>query len=384
MTAYFQLGHDSENLVGETDLDAFGGIILSPVNREPSALARHIESFRETGNFDIVLDPQLYFPESRRGFLPSQPYYPTDMDTADISSDDWWDNVVARLSEFAISLSVDAVASPVIHPRTWNDDYFGMSARTSGNLYQALNESGIRVLTTVMVDINYTVDPEALLRLASIVSTEDNSGYYLVIVSDIDPRRELADVDELKGVLTLVKELENSGKPVLVSHCSSDMILHKAIGASHCATGKFFNLRRYTQSRFAEPGGGGGQVPYWFEHSLLAFIRGADVLRLQEKGFGGLLSTSHSGNHWSSEILNNFNEVSPGPWLAYGWRQYLSWFCNTERTLQSVNPGDTVKDWLRTAERNWSNLDDEDVLFDEAKNDGTWIRRWRQTLADLI
>ncbi len=31
MSAYLQMGHDTENLVGEADLEEFRGIILSPV-----------------------------------------------------------------------------------------------------------------------------------------------------------------------------------------------------------------------------------------------------------------------------------------------------------------------------------------------------------------
>jgi hypothetical protein len=48
------------------------------------------------------------------------------------------------------------------------------------------------------------------------------------------------------------------------------MILWKAAGATNCATGKFFNLRRFTISRFEEPdSSGGGQLGYWFEKALL-------------------------------------------------------------------------------------------------------------------
>lgn len=384
MTAYLQMGHDTENLVGAQDLDAFGGIVLSPVNREPAALTSYVQSFRNRGDFDIVIDPQLYFPGSRRGKLPDQPYYPDDIDTADFSSDSWWTDVVTNLGDFARTLGVDAVASPVVHPRTWNDDYFARCARTSSNLTQYLLGSGIRVLATVMVDIDYTVDKEALLRIASILSGEDNSGYYLVIVTDVDPRREFSDADELVGIMSLIRELEDTGRPVLVSHCSSDMILFKAAGASHCASGKFFNLRRYTVSRFEEPAGGGGQLPYWFEHGLLAFLRGADVLRLLDSEFSNLVGTLHSNNYWASQILNDFGLDSPPPWLALGWRQYLSWFCKTEQTLCSGNPEVLAREWLRTADDNWRNLDDNDILFDEARNDGRWIRRWRQALTELL
>jgi hypothetical protein len=383
MTAYLQMGHDTQNLVGAQDLDAFGGIVLSPVNRKPESLVRDLQFFRRQGDFDIVLDPQLYFPTSRRGMLPHQPYYPDDLDTADFSSVGWWNSTVNRLGDFAITLGVDAVTSPVVQPRTWNDDYFARCARISNNLMQYLHESGIRILTTVMVDIDYTVDREALLRMVSILSGENSSGYYLVIVTDVDPRREISDPDELVGIMSLIRELEDTGRPVLVSHCSSDMILLKAAGASHCASGKFFNLRRYTESRFAEPAGGGGQLPYWFEHSLLAFLRGADVLRLLESEFSNLVGTLYSGNYWASQILDNFRAASPTPWLALGWKQYLSWFCRTEQALQTGDPTALVRDWLRTAEVNWRELDDNDILFDETRNDGTWIRRWRQALVRL-
>ena len=36
MAAYFQMGHHSENLVGEKGLEIFNGILLSPVNRLPT------------------------------------------------------------------------------------------------------------------------------------------------------------------------------------------------------------------------------------------------------------------------------------------------------------------------------------------------------------
>jgi len=383
MTAYLQMGHDTENLVGAQDLEAFGGIILSPVNRKPHMLSTFIQSFRRKGNFDIILDPQLYFPGSKRGKLPHQPYYPVDIDTADFSSDDWWNNIVSLLGDFAISLGVNAVASPVVHPKTWNEDYFARCTETASNLAGYLKGNNIRVLTTVMVGISYTEDTEALLRLASILSQEDNSGYYLVIVTDVHPRREISDVSDLTGIMSLIKELENTGKPVLVSHCSSDMILFKAVGASHCASGKFFNLRRYTRSRFAEEEGGRGQLPYWFEHSLLTFLRSSDLLLLLNSKFSNLVGTLHSSNCWASQIRDNFTVASPKPWLALGWRQYLSWFSKTEQNLRSDNPKQLVLEWLRTAESNWRDLDDNDILISEAKNDGTWVHRWRQALLSL-
>ena len=107
---------------------------------------------------------------------------------------------------------------------------------------------------------------------------------------------------QLAGIMELIKILEDTGKPVIVSHCSSEMILFKAAGASHCATGKFFNLRRFTKTRYEDSSAGGGQLPYWFEQSLLAFLRGTDVIRLQNRRLGDLVENGFSNNHWSTQI----------------------------------------------------------------------------------
>jgi hypothetical protein len=93
---------------------------------------------------------------------------------------------------------------------------------------------------------------------ASIVTFRSPKFSYIVIEADVEPRRELTDAANLLALMVLVAALEKSGCKTLVSHCSSDMILMKAAGASDCASGKFFNLRRFTRSRFDEQQEGGG------------------------------------------------------------------------------------------------------------------------------
>lgn len=380
MASYLQMGHDTENLVGEKDLDEFQGIVLSPLNRSPEELLKHVKEFKEKGDYDIVLDPQLYFPRSMRGKLQEQSYFPSDLDTADIYSPSWWDKIVNLLCDFSRQLDVNAVASPAILPKRWTDDYFSICSDVSQNLFDTLEGTNIKTLTTVMVDTKELSDPDSVFKKASILSEADSSGYYLVLVSDVDPRREFAESDELFGIMTLIKELENTGRRVIVSHCSSDMILFKAAGATSCASGKFFNLRRFTKSRYEEPGGGGGQLSYWFEHSLLAFLREADILRLKAEGYDNYVGTLHSGNYWADKILEKLKKETGKAWLALGWRQYLSWFCKTELLLSGNNPIEKVKGWLKASEDFWLTLEDDDILLEEPRNNGAWLRPWRQAL----
>jgi hypothetical protein len=349
MATYLQMGDNTENLVGEAGLDKFQGIILSPVNRKDFELKGDVVDYHVKDKYDVVLDPQLYFPRSARGHLSSQPYFDAGMDTADLSSEAWWSERVVALAKFAKDLGVDAVASPVVQPTTWQDDYFVKCAETSQKLSGELSNAGARVLTTVMVNFNQMAEGDAALKIASIISEAEPSGYYLVIVSEAEPRKEFSADAQLAGIMTLIGELEATKRPVVVSHCSSDMLLYKAAGASHCATGKFFNLRRYTRSRYDEPSKGGRQIPYWFEHHLLAFLRQEDVARLIRRGYNNLIGGLASTNFWSQSLLDKFNSPDTEKLVKYSWLQYLCWFGETEFAMSQGDARALASEWLRTA-----------------------------------
>ncbi len=384
MPAYMHMGHNTENLIAERDLDEFKGIILSPVNRESDYLKTSVPGIREKGDYDIVLDPQLYFPRGQRGCVNKQCYFPSDFESADLSSFAWWQSLNASLAAFATDLGVNALVSPSVHPRIWDDNYFNTCVKISYDLSQKLAGTPVRVMTTVLVNINQLGDKSFPLRVASLMSTRPSSGFYLVLSGETEPRRELSDQEELFGIMSLIRELRRTGLPVLVSHCASDMMLFRAAGATDCATGKYFNLRRFAKSRYNEPAEGGGQLPYWFEHSLVAFLRESDLLRLERSGFHDLVGILGSGNSWSSLILANFRTVSRKPWIAWGWRQYLSWFGKTMAMLSGDDAVKIVQGWLKDAETNWMRIEDASVLMEEPRNNGTWLRPWRLALAEFV
>ncbi len=377
MSSYFQMGHDTENLVGETNLEDFSGIVLSPLNRTPEEFKSHIPRFREKGNFDIILDPQLYFPKSLRGNLKEHPYFPSDLDTADISSISWWKKIIKLLVEYSTRISIDAVATPVIYPKIWTDEYYSICGQIAEQLNNELIKHNIKTYTTVLVNLHQLSEKDEALRIASIISNTSSTGFYIIFSSDIDPRREFSDSSELLGAMVLIRSLRDTGLTTMVSNCSSDMILYKAAGAAHCSTGKFFNLRRFTKSRWDEPSSGGGVLPYWFEHSLLAFLRESDLLRLIENEYKDMVAQEYSDNIWSRTILKKFIDEPEKPWVGMGWRQYLSWFCKAETDLSDNNSIENVKTWLENSENNWLKLEDDELLFEEPRNTGSWIRQWR-------
>lgn len=378
MSSYMQMGSQTKNLVGEKDLDAFSGIVLSPLNYSPEDTRQQVCDFRRN-SYDIILDPQLYYPDSERGQLSCYSYFPSDLNTADLSSAFWWSSTVSKLASYAMELGPDAVASPVIRPKRWNLDFFAQYARIAGELKQKLPKQNMRVLATVLVNLMDLVEDDFVMKVASIVAQYRVDGYYLVFVSDTQLRRELDNPDEIAGAMRLVYELENTGFPVTVAFSSSDMLLWKAAGASHCGTGKHFCLRRFTSSRYEEPPFGHGQLPYWFEHSLLSFLREADVWRLLKEGKGPLVNQGPSSNYWSATIQAQWSNDPGKAWVGVGWRQYLSWFSKAEQLITGSD-AELVKQWLKVAEANWQSLSADEFIMEEPENDGHWIRHWRIAL----
>lgn len=383
MGAYMQMGHQTENLVGEDGLDDFKGLILSPLNRLPEELRQDIVKFKEIKDFDFIFDPQLYYPRTIKPKIRQHPYFPDDFETNDHSSLKWWEEIVKKLTEYAAGLGVTTLVTPTIDPKRCTDDYYHITVEI-GNLVCASKAQPIsQYLLSLIVDVADICDRDKLLKIASFAAMSRCDGFYIVFKSDLEPRREYASEGSLNSMLTFIHELKLIGKPITIAFSSSDMVLFKAAGATNCATGKFFNLRRFTSSRFEEPAGGGGQLPYWFEHNLMAFLREADLKRIQSTGRGHLIGGLNSSNFWGTAIFDLFQNEPGKAWVALGWKQFLSWFAKTEQLLHDSADLKELKKWLRDAETNWIELNDKDILMDEPRNDGGWLRPWRQAIATL-
>lgn len=374
MSAYQQMGHHSANLVEEPLLNGYQGAILSPVNYTEAEISEQVDRFGDDA--DMIFDPQLYFPQTERGQLRTWRYFPSDVDTADMSSDIWWERIVDELLSTCSEIKPNAICSPATVPRAYRNEYYAQVVQVGSFLTRRLEGADVRPVQTAIVSFADLSTPGRALEVSSILSRSTASTVYLVFVGDTQPRRELSDPEKLKGAMQLISSLENAGLEVIVGFTSSEMVLWKAAGASSCATGKFFNLRRFTSSRFDEPSQGGGQLPYWFEESLLAFLRESDLLRLQNTGY---IEPANISNPFGSRILERVN-TSGGAWLGEGWRQFMYAFADLEARISSDSVN--VADLLERAEHTWLELDDHAILMEEARNDGTWLRPWRRALLE--
>lgn len=361
---------------------AYAGAIFSAINCTEEEAVEQIGEVRDAKNgFEIVFDPQLYVPASDRGKLKKWSYFPKDVDTADLSAATWWNDLNKKLASVCEKLKIDSVCSPVVIPKVFDDKYYSNSTRVGTELVVLLKHRNIHVLQTAVVNMAELASSDRALEIGSIISQTEAERIYLVFSGTTFPRRELSDENELKGAMQLINALERNNMKTLVGFCSSEVLLWKAAGASACASGKFFNLRRFTRQRFEEASAeGGGQLPYWFEENLLAFLRQNDLTRVRRHD---LLSPASLNNPYGQEILSNLDEsqktnTKPKPWLRTSWRQFLYWFADVEGRIARGEA--SVEDLLNTADANWSKLVKAKALMLERENDGTWIRGWLNAL----
>ena len=374
MGAFQQMGHDSQNLLRAKGLEGFRGAILSPVNYDEPSIASLIQQHQAVG-FELVFDTQIYYPNTDRGSLPGWRYFPSDVDSADQDSKTWWDGILNPIVQVVKDLGPSSVCSPVVVPRAFSDDYYALSVEVGDSLKQATASLSIDTYQSVLVRHDDMAIPGRAEEIASVVSGSTCDRVYLVLVSDVEPRREYRDTDSVRGFMRLISMLERAGIKTLVGYSGSDLILWKAAGASDCASGKFFNLRRFTPSRFAPPSEGGGQVPYWFEEGLMAFLRESDLIRVRR---AGALSAASNSNPFATEILSALDKSPGSAWIALSWRQYLHWFSDFEsRMRQDTAIADRV---LAGAEETW---DSNKFLMEERANDSGWLRPWRRAIAEF-
>jgi hypothetical protein len=376
VAAYHQMGHNSENLLFESGLASFRGAILSPVNYEPSRAIAQVERVRKDlpDHFDLILDPQLYLPASDRGELRQWSYFPTDVDTADLTSQSWWHGVNANLVRVGRELRVGAICSPATLPRadSFIDSYYSHVVEVGSDLReQCQSDLGMRVLQTAVVGLRELAVDSRPLEVASLLSNTKADEIYLIFYCDALPRRELSASDQLSGAARLVAELKRAGLKILVGFCAADMLIWKAAGADSCATGKFFNLRRFTRSRFEDPMDGGQNIAYFFEEALLAFLREADVRRVRQRGS---LSTATHRNPFAEAILDKLDTQPGAAWVGDGWRQFLFWFADCE---ERTSRGEDVERVIAFAENLWLEFGDAKFFMEEPRNDGSWVRPWR-------
>lgn len=370
MTAYLQLGHNSLNLLDEEDLKLYGGVVISPVNDDPTTIATRLAKIDDRDDLDIILDPQLYNPYSERGKLSSWGYFPSDFETALKDDKTWWFKRASAVLEAARELKLDAACSPAFLPKKFSDAYYSLIVSIADQMKAEGDSLGIDVLITVIVKMSDLSDPERAQQIASILTASDCDRVYLFFLEESPPKEPLRDSEALPTAVHLIRLL-SAGMRVQVAFCGHDAVMWKFAGAADVTSGKFLNLRRFTPGRWGDEESEGRQVSYWNEGSLLTLLRGDDVMRLHRaKWYEG---KSLAANPYAQQIMSILLSKSGQAWQKLSWCQYLRWLANIDAKLSS--PKEAL-DYLKRCIGNWKDIEESRILLLDNWNDGLWVRVW--------
>lgn len=374
MSAYLQFGHQSWNLLDELDLGHFRGIVLSPVNDDPQTVQERLRRMGDRrGHFEVILDPQLYNPASQRGKLGAWRYFPSDLDTADVSNRAWWNGVSQSIVRDAAELGLNAVCSPAHIPRVCSDDYFRFVVNVADDTWTAARAAGIDTLLTCIIRLRELADPRRAFDIASILSSSRCDRVYLMFLSDdIEQRQPMTDEAGLPTAIHLIRLLSRQMR-VHVAFTAHDLVMWKFAGATDVSSGKFLNLRRFSPTRWTEEEGGGRQVSYWNESHLLTLIREQDVARLnRESWFTG---RSFAANPAGAGIYSTITSGEERAWVQQSWLQYLRWVSNADSSMNDPARAEFV---LERADQKWGALlrSRPHILFIDRWNNGEYARMW--------
>src|SRR5258706_398830 len=259
----------SQNLLDDGHLTEFVGAVISPVNytEDETRVCSERLRMRSGGSFSFVLDPQLYFPHSEEGVLGGWRFFPHQFRSGDYTSAKYWTKIAKDVAVVGKDLRAQYVASPAVVPKVYDNAYFDLMTTVAESLAADADDRFVPMQSLIVSTRDLAATPDRAMIVASIVAATKCDWIYLMLDTDVRPRLELNESTRLVAVMKLISALERAGKHVLVGYSSSDVILWKTAGATACATGKFFNVRRFTRSRFEDKEEGGGNLPYWFEES---------------------------------------------------------------------------------------------------------------------
>ncbi|NII52720.1 hypothetical protein [Luteibacter sp. SG786] len=375
MAAYLQLGHDSWNLISE--LRAFSGLVISPVNDPPSAV---IERLRRLGDYrntlEVVFDPQFYNPRTSRGCLREWDYLPSAYESVNVDTSADWRVLTSAIVRAARNIGSDAVCSPAFVPKVYSDEYYSSVVEVADIMAAECKQGDMDVLLTAIISLQELAVPGRPHQIASILSASSVDRLYVIFQEPRPPREHLADYGALVGAIELIRLLSDAMR-VQVAFCHHDVVLWKAAGAHDVTSGKFLNLRRFSMARWTEEDPGGRMNSYWNDASLLTLLRDADVARLDHAGL--INEQIVEENPYSMRILSIIRRGTKEPWTALSWRQYLHWFASMDR--QMIN-SEALKGLLLAADKSWTQVAERKILFIDKFNDGSWIRVWLGALAD--
>jgi hypothetical protein len=263
MTFFIQHGYGKGSKIAQVSQEGnVSGIILSPADEDPAALAATAQDGRNRG-LQVMLDPQTYV----YAVTPAGSGRSHEANGIDLTDLHWSQSAAATTAQVqaverantAIGISAKKIA-PTVLQGSFADIWTPLAiqyARTASSEWGAAN-----TLASIAVDDAAFADWRTVEDWLDVATTLDVAGFYLLV----DRRRRDYpplpwDKVRLKNVLRLIYRLSVlNDYEVVWGYSDFEGMLGLAAGADAAATGWSYSLRQFTVYKW-QPSPAGGQAP---------------------------------------------------------------------------------------------------------------------------
>jgi hypothetical protein len=321
MTVFAQHGYGKGQKIEEgLTAGTIGGVILSPKDEGPTALAQTIASVAGNPRNPIVaVDPQFYvtrIPNARDGHLPEYTeYYPGGLARGQFTARNI-QTYVRNTIDWQLSLGVDRLITPTI-----SVDGFGTPSETIAGIMaeeSVTYHSELGTATPLWISVHLSADAYAMRSslddLLDGLTQLEPAGFYMIADRSSEPYRAQMKPAVLDGMLRAVYSLGAVNEFEVVSGYTDVVgVLLQSVGATGSACGWYGNLRQYASKRFEASTGGRRPKPRYTSLPLLnsVFVEDLDTtqalnqmgLVLSGSPYDGVFDGTHtpSDSGWTDQ-----------------------------------------------------------------------------------
>jgi hypothetical protein len=382
ITLYHQCGHNTNwNLESFLEDECGDGLILSPVHQNKN----NIEGMSKAVLRKSIFDPQYYLPNSQKKKLKTYDFFPEvisgGFDTLEFSTIaiDSARNCV----DFQIDNEFDRIVIPARHFNDMIPDYIDkQESYTVHPFLQAIEEKGVNkevflslpLTNRMLIHDRYRTD-----ILNWITSYPDIDGVYL-LVDDDRTTKQIQDEDFLKKYLTSLYELRDVGLKVLIGHCNTEALLLSIVDGCEITFGAYENTRMFSVDKFiVSDEERRGPKARLYMPGLLNWIQYSQAIEIRD-GLTSVWDSIYSETHYAEQSFLSATEPHfnfPG--------LYKHFFLNFQEQVnilsqrETTDRYNTLRDWLRSAQENYRNIEDWPLDLDR-HGKGNHIEPWLNAL----
>jgi hypothetical protein len=258
----------SDKITRLYDAGLLGGVLLSPADEEPPALQATRDS---TPDVEVLLDPQTYVYSIPGGTARCHeahglgtPNLNWGMPASEV------EDVVRAVIAANDRLGVTDLIAPTCVQRSLNDVWTSLALQMARTTIGVVDGQR-RVFVSAVIEESALANWGDVANWLDVATSLDADGFY-VIVDRVTQGSYPAmwNPSHLTNLLRLIYSLSQLNEyEVLAGYSDVEGILQVAAGASGSATGWFYSLRAFSDSKWQPSSGGRQAIPRAFSVGLL-------------------------------------------------------------------------------------------------------------------